>query len=96
VRREQTLSDLIDMGRAVPIPPGAQAEGPRSVFMDVYAAFCRHHMAKFGTTQRQMAAVSAKNHQHSVENPRAQYRRAFTIEDVLAGRLVAWPLTLPM
>jgi len=64
--------------------------------MDVYAAFCRHHMARFGTTQRQMAAVSAKNHQHSVENPRAQFRRAFTIEDVLAARLIAWPLTLPM
>ena len=54
---------------------GSGSGGPHSVFMDVYAAFCRHHMAKFGTTQRQMAAVSAKNHRHSVENPRAQYRR---------------------
>jgi acetyl-CoA acetyltransferase len=53
-------------------------------------------MAKFGTTQRQMAAVSAKNHWHSVENPRAQYRRAFTIEEVMAARPIVWPLTLPM
>jgi len=95
-RREQTLSDLIEMGRGMAVPPGAETMGPRSVFMDVYAAFCRHHMARFGTTQRQMAAVSAKNHQHSVENPRAQFRRAFTIEEVLAARLIAWPLTLPM
>ena len=50
-------------------PPGAETNGPHSVFMDVYAAFCRHHMARFGTTQRQMAAVSAKNHQHSVGQP---------------------------
>jgi acetyl-CoA acetyltransferase len=64
--------------------------------MDVYAAFCRHHMARFGTTQRQMAAVSAKNHTHSVENPRSQYRRAFTTEEVLAARPIVWPLTLPM
>jgi acetyl-CoA acetyltransferase len=53
-------------------------------------------MALFGSTQRQMAAVSAKNHQHSVHNPRSQYRRAFGVEDVLAARTVVWPLTLPM
>ena len=77
-------------------PAGAEANEPHSVFMDVYAAFCRHHMAKFGTTQRQMAAVSAKNHQHSVHNHRSQYRRSFTIEEVLAARPIVWPLTLPM
>ncbi len=95
-RREQTIADLLAMGRGVAVPPGAEGEGAHSVFMDVYAAFCRHHMAKFGTTQRQMAAVSAKNHRHSVENVRAQYRRPFTIEEVLAARPIAWPLTLPM
>jgi acetyl-CoA acetyltransferase len=95
-RREQTIADLIAMGRGVAVPPGAETGEPHSVFMDVYAAFCRHHMAQFGTTQRQMAAVSAKNHRHSVENPRSQYRKAFSIEQVLAARPIAWPLTLPM
>ncbi|RBP17628.1 acetyl-CoA acetyltransferase [Roseiarcus fermentans] len=95
-RRDATIAGLLAMGAGVRVPPGAEAEGPHSVFMDVYAAFCRHHMALFGTTQRQMAAVSAKNHQHSVENPRAQYRRAFTVEEVMAARPIVWPLTLPM
>lgn len=95
-RRAQTLADLKAMGRGVKPPEGAADDAPHSVFMDVYAAFCRHHMAQFGTTQRQMAAVAAKNHGHSVHNPRAQYRRAFTIEEVLAARSIAWPLTLPM
>jgi acetyl-CoA acyltransferase len=95
-RRDETLAALLAMGRGVSPPPGAEDVGPRSVFMDVYAAFCRHHMARFGTTQRQMAAVSAKNHRHSAENPRAQYRRAFTVEEVLAARSIVWPLTLPM
>ena len=95
-RREQTLASLLAMGQGVSPPPGVEAPGPHSVFMDVYAAFCRHHMARFGTTQRQMAAVSAKNHGHSVENPRAQYRRAFTVDEVLAARAIVWPLTLPM
>lgn len=95
-RREETFQALLKMGEAMPPPESAEKGGARSLFMDVYAAFCRHHMARFGTTQRQMAAVSAKNHRHSVRNARSQYRRAFTIEEVLAARPIAWPLTLPM
>jgi acetyl-CoA acetyltransferase len=64
--------------------------------MDVYAAFAKAHMAAFGTTQRQIAAVSAKNHAHSVFNPLAQYQRSMTVEEVLAAPSVVWPLTLPM
>lgn len=94
-RRDQTLADLAAMGSKLTPPAGAD-EQPHTVFMDVYAAFCRHHMATFRTTQRQMAAVSAKNHQHSVHNSRSQFRRAFTIEEVLTARPIAWPLTLPM
>ena len=52
--------------------------------------------ASFGTTQREFAAVSAKNHRHSVHNPLAQYRDAYTIEQVLAAPPITWPLTLPM
>jgi acetyl-CoA acyltransferase len=95
-RRQQTIDKLLAMGRGMAPPPGAEGNEPHSVFMDVYAAFCRHHMVRFGTTQRQMAAVSAKNHQHSVHNSRSQYRRSFSIEEVLAGRPIVWPLTLPM
>jgi acetyl-CoA acyltransferase len=94
-RRQQTIDELIAMGRGM-TPPDAEAEGPHSVFMDVYAAFCRQHMAKFGTTQRQMAVVSAKNHANSVHNSRSQYRRSFSVEEVLAARPIVWPLTLPM
>jgi acetyl-CoA acetyltransferase len=64
--------------------------------MDIYAAFCRAHMARFGTTQRQIAAVAAKNHAHSVHNPLAQYREACSIEQVLAAPPITYPLTLPM
>ncbi len=95
-RRQQTIDELLAMGRGMTPPPRSQTNEPHSVFMDVYAAFCRHHMATFGTTQRQMAAVSAKNHGHSVHNPRSQYRRSFSVDEVLAARPVVWPLTLPM
>jgi acetyl-CoA acyltransferase len=70
--------------------------GQRSFFMDSYAAQARVHMDKFGTTQRQLAAVAAKNHWHSTMNPLAQYQNDMTIDEVLSGRLISWPFTLPM
>lgn len=68
----------------------------RSVFMDVYAGLARQHMRLFGSTQRMFAAVTAKNRTHAVHNPFAQYRSSCSIEEVLAARPIAWPLTLPM
>jgi acetyl-CoA acetyltransferase len=69
---------------------------PRSFAMDMYANFCREHMEAFGTTQRDLAVVASKNHNHSVHNPYAQYRKPMTVEEVLAGRPVVYPLTAPM
>jgi len=93
---EENKAALLALGAGIAPPPGTISDKPYSVFMDVYAAFCRHHMRRYGTTQRQIAAVAAKNHQHSVHNPLAQYRRAFTIEEVLAAAPITYPLTMPM
>jgi acetyl-CoA acyltransferase len=87
---------LLEMGHGVDPPPGSVSPKPYSVFMDIYAAMGRMHMREFGTTQRQFAAVSAKNHGHSVHNPLAQYRDAYTVEQVLAAPPITYPLTLPM
>jgi acetyl-CoA acetyltransferase len=87
---------LVKLGEGVEVPPGTTSNRPYSVFMDVYAAFARFHMRKFGTTQRHIAAVAAKNHDHSVNNPLAQYRKAFTVDEVLAASPITYPLTLPM
>jgi acetyl-CoA acetyltransferase len=43
-----------------------------------------------------MAVVSAKNHHHSTLNPLAQFQKEFTVEQILAGKVIAWPLTMPM
>jgi acetyl-CoA acetyltransferase len=87
---------LLELGKGVEVPPGSTSPKPYSVFMDVYAAFSRMHMKRFGTTQRQLAAVAAKNHRHSVHNPLSQYRDPYTIEQVLAAPPITYPLTLPM
>src|SRR5476651_992260 len=93
---EQNKHTLLAMGEGIVPPPGTVSERPYSVFMDVYAAICRNHMLRYGTTQRQIAAVAAKNHQHSVHNPLAQFRESCSIEQVLASAPIAYPLTLLM
>ena len=68
----------------------------RSMFMDIYAMAARAHMAQYGTTAEQFAMVSAKNSFHGSMNPRAQFREALTVEDVLSSPMIAEPLTRPM
>lgn len=76
--------------------PEAAGDEPRSVLMDSYAAQARLHMTLFGTTQRQLAAIAAKNHDHSQHNPLSQYQKTMSVEEVLSARTVSWPLTTPM
>lgn len=95
--RDQVIDRLAKLGHGTPTPAEAVArETPHSVFMDVYAAFAKWHMAQYGTTESQIAAISSKNHAHSVANERAQFRRRFSIDEILSARLIAWPFTLPM
>ncbi len=68
----------------------------RSAFMDVYAGMCRWHMATFGTTQEQLAFIASKNHFHGSLNPKAQFRKDMSVEEILAARPVVYPLTVPM
>ena len=70
------------------------APGPdRTIFMDTYAMQAAWHMDRFGTTQRQIATIAAKNHCAAADNPKAQYRFAMTVDEVMADRPVTFPLT---
>ena len=93
---EENYATLVKMGEGIVVPPGSESDRPYSKFMAIYAAMCRWHMKTYGTTQRQIAAVCAKNHQHSVHNPYSQFRKTFTIEEVLAAPPITYPITLPM
>src|SRR5258708_1793152 len=86
----------LSLGPRTQTPPPLHDTGPHSVFMDVYQALAKFHMREFGTTAKHLAIVSSKNHAHSVANPRSQYRQSYSIDEVLAARMIAWPLTLPM
>lgn len=93
---EKNAAMLMALGEGVAVPEGSESSRPYSKFMAIYAAKCRFWMKTFGTTQRQIAAVAAKNHMHSVHNMLSQYRQPFTIDEVLAAPPITYPLTIPM
>jgi len=63
-------------------------------FPGVFALIARAHIEKYGTTEAQMAAVAVKNHRHGTLNPKAQFQKQITIEQVLKSAYVADPLKL--
>ena len=88
----ETMTAHFD-GAIIPIasdPDGAQGFAMPSIY-GMSAIRYRH---EFGVTDEQMAAVAVKNRRHSVGNPRAQHRKAVTVEQVLGSRMVADPITL--
>lgn len=68
----------------------------RSMFMDTYAVQALLHMQRYGTTQKQIAAACAKNHNYGAANPLAQYRFETTAEKVLDDVLITYPFTRSM
>jgi acetyl-CoA acyltransferase len=49
-----------------------------------------------GVGFEQFARVAQKNHEHSALNPLAQYRKVFTLEEIMEARVISYPNTLPM
>ncbi len=92
---EKHLQRIIDLTADIPVPEGTAA-GERSIFMDSYSALARYHMQKYGTTQRQLAAVASKSHWNSQFNPNAQYRKPISIDEILADKVISYPLTRSM
>lgn len=99
----ELMMQLMESLKSAPRPEAAGGEksgggggGGKSMFMDIYAAIIRGHMSQYGTTQETIAKVAVKNHHHGALNPRAQYQEEVTVEEVLASREVAYPLTLLM
>jgi acetyl-CoA C-acetyltransferase len=63
-------------------------------FAAYYALFATAHMARFGTTEEDLALVAVKNHRYGAMNPKAHFQREITVEEALKSRVVAWPLKL--
>lgn len=58
-----------------------------------FAIRAARHSHEFGTTAEHMAAVAVKNRNHAGLNPMAYFRKAISLEEVLAAPMIVDPLT---
>ncbi|HOL73351.1 MAG TPA: thiolase domain-containing protein [Bryobacteraceae bacterium] len=65
-----------------------------ATFPALFAMIARRHMHQYGTRREDLAAVAVKNHANGAKNPYAHMRKVITIEQALAGKPVADPLTV--
>lgn len=63
-------------------------------FPAYYALHANAHMAKFGTTEEDLALVAVKNHKYGAMNPLAHLQNKITVDDVLSSMVIASPLKL--
>ena len=75
----------------------AQFELPYGpTLISAYALAATRHMHDFGTTQEQLAQVAVSIRKHASLHPTAQKRKPRTIDQVLASKMISWPLTKDM
>ena len=65
-----------------------------ATFPALFAMIARRHMYEYGTTREHLAAVAVKNHANGAKNPLAHMRKVITMEQALAGKPIAEPLTV--
>jgi acetyl-CoA C-acetyltransferase len=63
-------------------------------FPAYYALYARAHMAKYGTTEEDLALVAVKNHKYGSMNPIAHLKSKITVDDVMSSMMIASPLKL--
>ncbi|PBC51513.1 thiolase family protein [Rhodococcus sp. ACPA1] len=88
----EKMSDSIS--GAIPSDPGDLDGASGLALPAMYAMTAQRYMHEHGVTVEQLAAVSVKNHEHAIANPRAQYSRSYSIDQVLESRMIADPLTI--
>jgi len=74
-------SDFIDQYSGITIPAH-------------YALVARRYMYQYGATEEDFCLVAVKNHKHALDNPKAHFQRAITVEECLRSKPVATPIKL--
>ncbi len=65
-----------------------------ATFPALFAMIARRHMFQYGTTREHLAAVAVKNHANGAKNDYAHMRKLITMQQALAGKPIAEPLTI--
>jgi acetyl-CoA C-acetyltransferase len=91
----QKMSELSSRDAAERMGRGGDIiwESPFGLTMPAgYALYARAHMAKYGTTEEQMAKVRVKNSHYGATNPKANYRKELSLEEILSSEVITSPL----
>ena len=91
----QKMSELSSRDAAERMGRGGDIiwESPFGLTMPAgYALYARAHMAKYGTTEEQIANVRVKNSHYGVANPKANYRKELSLEEILNSEMITSPL----
>lgn len=79
-RHVERMCDLVGLNES---PVTAQMFGNAGI----------EHMKKYGTKPEHFAKIAYKNHKHSVNNPKSQFRDEYSLEQILKSPPVYGPLT---
>jgi acetyl-CoA C-acetyltransferase len=60
----------------------------------VFAMVAKQHMKQYGTEKEHLAKVSVKNRRNAAKNPKAQFQKEVSMEEVMGARMIVDPLTL--
>lgn len=65
-----------------------------ATFPALFAMIAHRHMHEYGTKREHLAAVAVKNHANGAKNPDAHMKKVITLEQAIAGKPIADPLTV--
>jgi acetyl-CoA C-acetyltransferase len=91
----QKMSELSSRDAAERMGRGGDIiwESPFGITMPAgYALYARAHMARYGTTEEQLAKVRVKNSHYGAANPKANYRKELSLEAILNSEVITSPL----
>jgi len=66
---------------------------PHPITAQMFGNAARDHIRQYGTKPEHFAKIGWKNHKHSVHNPRSQFQKEYSLEEVLKSPMVHEPLT---
>ncbi len=100
---QQTTGSRLGHAMAVASGPYARPSTPEKDFVAPYGAFApghffsliaQRHMYEYGTTRDHFAEVVISQRNNALSRPKALHKKAITIEDYYAARMISDPLCL--
>ncbi|KAJ8978001.1 hypothetical protein NQ317_004546 [Molorchus minor] len=80
---DKHVEAMADLATLAPAPVTAQMFGNAAI----------EHMKKYGTRPEHFAKIAYKNHKHSVNNPKSQFRDEYSLKQILDSPQIFGPLT---